>query len=70
MHSYCQFITADVYGVFCWSFCDFGDSFEVADTNGEEPKETLIANITKVKVSNFRLIAFVTNNGIVLLKLL
>ena len=43
-----QFITADVYGVFCWTFCDFGDSFEVIDANGEEPKEVFIAKITKV----------------------
>ncbi len=43
-----QFITSDVYGLFCWSFCDFGDSFEVMDPNGEEPKETFIAKITKV----------------------
>ncbi len=45
-----QFITSDVYGLFCWSFCDFGDSFEVIDPNGEEPKETFIAKITKVKI--------------------
>ncbi|XP_077988676.1 ubiquitin-like modifier-activating enzyme 6 isoform X2 [Glandiceps talaboti] len=42
-----KFITADVYGVFCTLFCDFGDSFEVVDQNGEEAKEVFIANITK-----------------------
>ncbi|XP_053405676.1 ubiquitin-like modifier-activating enzyme 6 isoform X2 [Mercenaria mercenaria] len=42
-----QFISADVYGLFCGAFCDFGDSFEVADPNGEEPKEVFIANVTK-----------------------
>ena len=43
-----QFVTADVYGVFCWSFCDFGKDFEVSDTNGEEPKDVFISKITKV----------------------
>ena len=43
-----QFISADVYGLFCWAFCDFGDHFEVVDGNGEEPKDTFISNITKV----------------------
>ena len=46
-----KFITADVYGLFCWTFCDFGDEFEVIDQDGEEAKEILIGNITKV--SNF-----------------
>ena len=43
-----QFISADVYGVFCQAFCDFGDKFEVFDTNGEDPKDAFISNITKV----------------------
>ncbi|XP_038660375.1 ubiquitin-like modifier-activating enzyme 6 [Scyliorhinus canicula] len=42
-----KFISADIYGVFCRVFCDFGDQFEVADPNGEEPKEIFIQNITK-----------------------
>ncbi|XP_060555523.1 ubiquitin-like modifier-activating enzyme 6 [Ruditapes philippinarum] len=42
-----QFISADVYGLFCGAFCDFGDSFNVVDPTGEEPKEVFIANITK-----------------------
>lgn len=43
-----QFINADVYGVFGGAFCDFGDHFEVFDTNGEDPKDSFISNITKV----------------------
>jgi ubiquitin-activating enzyme E1-like protein 2 len=38
-----------VYGLFCGAFCDFGDSFNVVDPTGEEPKEVFIANITKVR---------------------
>ena len=34
---------------FCWAFADFGDSFEVFDVNGEEPKELFISSVTKVK---------------------
>ena len=43
-----QFVSGSVIGVFCWSFCDFGPSFEVTDANGEEPREVFISNITKV----------------------
>ncbi|WAR00961.1 UBA6-like protein [Mya arenaria] len=42
-----KFISADVFGVFSGAFCDFGDSFEVSDPNGEEPKDVLIKEITK-----------------------
>uniref|UniRef100_A0A4W3JGY0 Ubiquitin like modifier activating enzyme 6 n=1 Tax=Callorhinchus milii TaxID=7868 RepID=A0A4W3JGY0_CALMI len=42
-----KFISADLYGVFCRVFCDFGDHFEVSDSNGEEPKEIFIHNITQ-----------------------
>ena len=41
------FILSDVYGIFSWSFCDFGDEFEVLDSDGEEPKEFFISGITK-----------------------
>ena len=44
-----QFVSADVYGVFCWAFSDFGPSFEVVDSTGEEPKQCFVANITKVR---------------------
>jgi len=43
-----QFVSADVYGVFCWAFSDFGPTFEVVDSTGEEPKQCFVANITKV----------------------
>lgn len=42
-----KFISCDVYGVFCSAFCDFGDSFEVTDPNGEEPKDIFIESISK-----------------------
>ena len=45
-----QFISGDVYGVMCWTFCDFGDEFEVVDTDGEEPKDAFISSITKVDI--------------------
>jgi len=52
INAYCRtsgiaFIAADVRGVFCWAFCDFGDQFGVHDSNGEEPLEVLIEQITK-----------------------
>lgn len=48
-----QFISCDVYGVFCSAFCDFGDSFEVTDINGEEPRDIFIESISKVWYMNF-----------------
>lgn len=42
-----RFISADVRGLFTWAFCDFGESFEVFDKNGEECKEVLISLITQ-----------------------
>jgi len=42
------FISADVRGLFCWAFCDFGSKFEVHDKNGEEPSEVMIEKITQV----------------------
>ena len=44
-----KFISADVNGVFCRVFNDFGDEFEVIDKNGEEIKEVMIKEITKDK---------------------
>ena len=41
-----KFIAADVNGVFCRIFNDFGDEFEVIDKNGDEIKELMIKNIT------------------------
>ena len=53
INEYCRahgiyFLTADVRGLFCWTFSDFGDSFEVLDKNGEDPPEVLVDSITKV----------------------
>ncbi|XP_062608943.1 ubiquitin-like modifier-activating enzyme 6 [Saccostrea cucullata] len=42
-----RFISADVFGVCCGTFCDFGDRFEIMDIDGEDPKEVLIEKITK-----------------------
>ena len=42
-------ITGDVYGLFAWTFVDFGDEFEVVDRDGEEPKEFFVSFITKVR---------------------
>jgi ubiquitin-activating enzyme E1 len=51
VNDYCRknnskFITADVNGVFCRVFNDFGDEFEVIDKNGEEIKELMIQEIS------------------------
>ena len=35
-------------GVFSYTFCDFGNQFDVMDIDGEEPVELFIADITKV----------------------
>ncbi|GFO14677.1 ubiquitin-like modifier-activating enzyme 6 [Plakobranchus ocellatus] len=42
-----KFLSSDVYGVFGSVFTDFGDSFEIYDANGEEPKDVFICDITK-----------------------
>ncbi|BFY97150.1 hypothetical protein BsWGS_00190 [Bradybaena similaris] len=42
-----KFISADVFGIFGMTFVDFGDSFEVFDVNGEEPKDVFVSHITK-----------------------
>lgn len=44
-----RFISADVFGVCCGAFCDFGDNFEITDLDGEEPKEIFIEKISKGK---------------------
>jgi len=41
------FIMADTRGLFGQIFCDFGESFVVNDTNGEQPISNMIAGITK-----------------------
>ena len=40
-------IAADMYGVFCNVFCDFGDNFVVSDIDGEPAATCLIASITR-----------------------
>lgn len=42
-----KFISCSVRGVFSSVFCDFGPEFVVYDSNGEEPAEFFIGNITK-----------------------
>ncbi|EDV26442.1 uncharacterized protein TRIADDRAFT_54436 [Trichoplax adhaerens] len=41
------FISADVFGLFSFLFCDFGESFQVIDGDGEEPEEILLSNVSK-----------------------
>jgi ubiquitin-activating enzyme E1 len=41
-----RFLSADVRGIACWAFADFGTNFEVADLNGEDPITIAIASIT------------------------
>lgn len=40
-------IVAATKGLFGQIFCDFGDEFEVVDTNGESPVSAMIAGVTK-----------------------
>ena len=51
INEYCRkrgkkFISADAHGVFTRVFNDFGDIYEVLDTNGEELPEVMIKSIT------------------------
>ncbi|XP_066961014.1 ubiquitin-like modifier-activating enzyme 1 isoform X2 [Macrobrachium rosenbergii] len=41
------FIVATTKGLFGQIFCDFGENFEIVDTNGENPSSAMIAGITK-----------------------
>ena len=40
-----RFIMTETFGVFGYAFCDFGDAFEVVDTNGEEPTTAMVASV-------------------------
>ncbi|KAI2808196.1 E1 ubiquitin-activating protein [Blomia tropicalis] len=42
-------IIASTRGLFGQLFCDFGESFTIVDTNGEQPISVLISGITKEK---------------------
>ncbi|XP_050732741.1 ubiquitin-like modifier-activating enzyme 1 isoform X1 [Eriocheir sinensis] len=44
-------IIASTKGLFGQIFCDFGESFEVVDTNGETPVSAMVAGITKEESS-------------------
>ena len=41
---------AETFGVFGYTFCDFGDAFVCVDANGEEPHSAMVASIDN---SNF-----------------
>ena len=41
-------IVADTRGLFGQIFCDFGEEFNVIDTNGEEPMSVMLAAVSKV----------------------
>jgi len=40
-------IICDTKGLFGQVFCDFGEGFQVFDTNGEQPIENMVASVTK-----------------------
>lgn len=40
-------IIASTKGLFGQIFCDFGENFEVVDSNGETPVSAMVAGITK-----------------------
>lgn len=42
-------IVADTRGLFGQIFCDFGETFRVVDTNGEQPVSVMVASISKDK---------------------
>ncbi|RMX55708.1 hypothetical protein pdam_00019099 [Pocillopora damicornis] len=42
-----KFIIADTRGLFGQIFCDFGESFTVVDTNGEQPISNMISSVSK-----------------------
>ncbi|XP_015770174.1 PREDICTED: LOW QUALITY PROTEIN: ubiquitin-like modifier-activating enzyme 1 [Acropora digitifera] len=42
-----KLIIADTRGLFGQIFCDFGESFTVVDTNGEEPTSNMISSVSK-----------------------
>lgn len=50
------FVAASVYGVFGSVFCDFGENFEVIDTNGESPQTYMIASITQEEVATVTIV--------------
>ena len=41
----CQFLS---HFYFSQIFCDFGESFTVVDTNGEQPISNMISSVSKV----------------------
>ena len=40
-----RFILSETFGVFGYTFCDFGNGFVCVDTNGEEPTSAMVASI-------------------------
>ncbi|KAG0727138.1 Ubiquitin-like modifier-activating enzyme 1 [Chionoecetes opilio] len=44
-------VVANTSGLFGRIFCDFGEKFEVVDTNGEPPVSTMVAGISKEESS-------------------
>eukprot|EP01124_Arcella_intermedia_P027396 TRINITY_DN5354_c0_g1_i1.p1 TRINITY_DN5354_c0_g1~~TRINITY_DN5354_c0_g1_i1.p1 ORF type:complete len:1006 (+),score=246.06 TRINITY_DN5354_c0_g1_i1:32-3049(+) len=44
-----RFISAESRGLFCWGFVDFGEKFEVFDSNGEFPRELFITDVSREK---------------------
>lgn len=55
-------------GVFSSVFCDFGPEFVVHDSNGEEPEEIFIGDITKVNKSTVTLSIFQPLTNVIMTK--
>lgn len=45
-------IVADVRGLFAQIFCDFGSTFTIVDTNGEQPVSAMVADISQDSEGN------------------
>ena len=41
------FIATGAYGLYCYAFSDFGESWDVFDVDGENPAQGMVTNITK-----------------------
>jgi ubiquitin-activating enzyme E1 len=46
------FVGADIKGVFSYVFDDFGENFEVTDSNGEPPQSLVVTSVSQVTLFN------------------
>ena len=60
-------ILNELTGIFCFHFffrqifCDFGDSFVVTDTDGEQPVSVLVSAITRVSQPVIHTMTFIVS---------